>query len=588
MIASRINRTRIANVALAVLALSLPAAGQDDSDAHEAITSITLPDPPQPAAKPAAPAPQPVVLAKPGAALPPDIQVSALGSAEGQPVGLIDGAGDIWQGSAKADVEVLIAHALATNDPPLRDIARRLVLAKAEAPAGHAKRPLLATRIDILLQAGLIDEAAAMAAMAKLPKDAGFARIQANALLYAGRGEEACGTQTAEFRQSSGEKFWIELRAACAALAGDSAMSELTMAVLKAQGGDPIFESLLIAATTGAMDKPFVSIPDATALHIFLLRRAGLPVTDMIAAAGGTPENLFAARDTRNAADVRLKAAERIVETGVLGPAELRVLLDAQIFTDSAIDGVDKMPFLAGQARLRHAVLTEPQPSRKAFLLATAMNLAARKGKLALAAAIDADLIAALPPTKIPDAALFARTLALAGDAKAFGWPVESAPLRAGLLLLSGNPADDARLKKLLDGFAEDLAAPLDPAKPDPLRDAKAKVLLTADALGRLPPDLVKTVEPWRKVPWGGKRPSELTMDRIRNDALVPGKRGETLLRILDAVRTIGWRDLSPDAAAECVRLMRAFGFEDAAKAMARESLLLYVPPPPPAPVPAL
>jgi hypothetical protein len=587
---------RIDCLAVAVALLALPAAGLDDPDTHEVITSITLPDAEQtspvkatsaaqaasPAGSPAGPqmGPVPKVLTPPR-----DIQVGTLGSSEGPTVGLIEGADDLWSGSGRGDIEILLKAALTTTDPPLRDLSRRLILAKAASPTGQGKRAIVTLRIEKLLQAGLIEEAGSLAAQADVPNDADFSRVQADALLYAGRGEEVCSERTAS-RLTSGDTFWIELRAYCAAVGGDTALADLTRAVLQAQGGDPAFDALLDGVIDGKAQAPG-KIVRPTALHVFLLRRAGLPVTGEIAAKGGTPENLFAVRDARNAPSVRLAAAERIVGRGAISPIELRALSDAQIWPAGNLEeGIEKMPFLVAQARLRRAAQTESQPARRMALLAAALSIAEKKGYFPLVATVNADLLVALPPASGPDAPLVVRSLLLAdADKAAAAWKIAGEPLRAAALLLAGGA--DAKLQKMLGQFAETLSAKPDPKAPlDPDRDAKAQVLCVAAALDRMPPDVRKKAEAISQNRWAGKRPADEAMRKIEQTAQTVGRRGEAVLRIVGAVRSIGWRDLSPESGAEFVHLVKSFGFDEAAKAMAREALLLYVPPPPvPAPV---
>ena len=156
------------------------------------------------------------------------VVVDSLGATEGPAVGLLDssngGLGEgIWSGTSRADAEELLARIpLASADPVLRSLAKRLVLTKADAPIGPSKRAFMTLRIEKLLDAGLIDEAGTLAAQASIPNDPDFARMQADALLIANRAGEVCGDRTAT-RLTAGEPFWLQLRAYCAAAAGDTA-----------------------------------------------------------------------------------------------------------------------------------------------------------------------------------------------------------------------------------------------------------------------------------------------------------------------------------------------------------------------------
>lgn len=593
-------------VNLAVLALLLltPGAGaQSDSDATEAITSITLPDPePEPGAKPI---PGPDGNARPGAGKPADrvvplapspglpgrIDVVALGAVEGAPVGLLEGphglGPDLWAASMRADIETLMARTpLASSDPPLRDLSRLLVLTKAEAPPGPAKQALIGVRIGRLLQAGLIDEAGALAALARVPNDAVFARVQAEALLYAGREDALCGEATQE-RLRGGDTFWLELRATCAVLGGDGALADLTREVLSAQGGDRAFDVLLDDLMHGGKTLPALDRPSP--VHIFLLGKLGLPVRGS-ARMSGTPAALLAVRDGRNPVAMRRAIAERIVSTGALSPGVLRALLDAEdgkTLAD-AERVAQNLPFLDGQALLRRAARQEPNPERRARLLYTALSLAERRGMLPLLSAVDADLLDALAPAPLDGASVFAKALILAGKPSAAArWKPSDARIQAALWITSIDPADGERWHVLLQSIAADLTKPRDPQAPPDERGAeKALILALAEALGRMPVDVKTRLAGVLPAPVAGKRPSDAVLARIDAMAFAPGGRGETLLLILDTIRAIGWRDLAPDVTAKFVRLVRSYGLNAIAAAMAREALIFHVAPPVPPPVP--
>ena len=123
-----------------------------------------LPDnggtPPEPAS-----ATPPLTGGEPVEALPPpagtSIEVQALGSPDGPPVGLLGptngGLGaDIWSGSPRALIEDLLARLpLATPVPSVRRLARRLVLTKADAPVGEAPHAFQTVRVEALRDAGL-------------------------------------------------------------------------------------------------------------------------------------------------------------------------------------------------------------------------------------------------------------------------------------------------------------------------------------------------------------------------------------------------------------------------------------------------
>ena len=558
--------------------------------------------PPAPAATAAPqtlPGPADVPAAQQTAPQDSGVVVNTLGATEGPPAGLLDssngGLGEsLWGGSKRADVEELLSRIpLVSSDPAVRALAKRIVLTKAAAPSGPSKRAIVSVRIEKLLDAGLIDEAGALAAQASVPGDPDFARLQADALLTANRAADVCGDLTAT-RLSASEPFWLELRAYCAAAAGDQPMADLTRAVLDAQGhSDKAYDTLVDDVLNHKSDPPG-PIAHPTAMHLFLLQQAGLPIAGDIAAAMGASANLLAMRDARNSAEVRFTAAERIVRTGAIPVAELRTLADTQDIpltrTANAAADAQNAPVFAGQVLLRRAAQIEPRPEAKAQLVKEALSLGEKAGLLPLTAGLQADIVATIKPTAAnrPMADTFARALLLAGlpDA-ASRWLTDKDVLQTAVALAAPNPSLDAKAQAAYGAYAAMLVK--NPPAPDADKPAKALALGIADVLGRpLPPDAKTQAPGIEAMKWDGKRPATGVMQRIESASMHPDRKGETLLLILDTIRSIGLRDMAPDATVELVRLLGAMGLPDAARDLGLEALALYVsppPPPPPAPV---
>jgi hypothetical protein len=123
---------------------------------------------------------------------------------------------------------------MASPDTATRALAKRGVLTKADTPPGNASHALITVRIRKLLEAGLSDEAAALATQGAVKDDPDFARAQAEAILIAGRANDACGGLTAS-RQTEGDLFWLQLRLYCAAASGDRSWKESTCSRLASQ-----------------------------------------------------------------------------------------------------------------------------------------------------------------------------------------------------------------------------------------------------------------------------------------------------------------------------------------------------------------
>ena len=530
---------------------------------------------------------------------PAPVEVDALGTAEGPPVGTLDatngGFGDhLWSGSDRGKTETLLARApIVSGDPVLRDLVRRTVLTRAAAPPGQAKKAFVTMRIERLLDAGLVKEAGALAAQAAVPNDEEFARLQATAILLASRAADACGPATA-LRQTAGEVFWLQLRAYCADAAGDSATADITKAVLKAQGHyDPAYETLVEDVLTKKQLAPG-AIANPTAIHIFLIQQAGLPVTDPVARKMGTAENLLVARDSRNSPRARFEAAERIVATGALSAPDLIKIADAQDLPlnrlANAAAEAPNLPFFMGQVVLRRAAAIETRPEENARLAALALTLGEKAKQSPLAAALEADVIASLKPTPVTreHARSFARALILAGRSDLAGrWTQGDVVMKVVAAFATQDPARLAAVQSDLSAFAASLIKT--PPAPDADRSYKVLVLGLADVLGfTMPADAKAAAISLESNTWDGERPGPGQMRTIHELARSPERRGEAVLMITGAIQTFGLKDLAPDVTIAFVRLLTQINEPAAARSLALEAMAEYVPPPlPPAPPPA-
>ncbi len=556
----------------------------------------TQPAPPQatgaptPLGAPAAPAPdepptaapaefKPGILGKPAQS---GIVQGDLGVVDGPPAGTLDdstgGFGQsMWVNAPRAEVEDLLGRVpLVSADPIVRGLARRLLLTVSDAPIGPAKRALVTIRIEKLLQGGLIDEAGTIAAAFHLDNDPDFARVQAEALLYAGRDKDVCGDLTAT-RLTAPEPFWLELRTFCFALSGDSASAELTQAVLDSQAKDPAFDLLSADVRTGKKTAPG-AIEHPTALHIYLLRKAGLPVTNAIASKLGTAANLLAARDSRNTPADRLAAASRISATGALSPAELLALINTQTVPADQIAQAQaiapKLIFLPAQSLLHRAASLETRPAEKAALLLAAM---AAPDRLSLTAVLHANILASLKPdaTSHP---LLARALILAGkiDAAAALYPpgtpedADLSTFRVLIDLAAPNAARDAAAQAAYAWFARNAVPQKQPSP------AAALALGLSEVLRRpLPPDARALAGTLQGMRWDGTRPAPDAVRKMVEAASEPGRKGEAILRLLDVVGADGPARVPADVAIECVRVLSQLGLTTEARALAVEALAL-------------
>jgi len=527
---------------------------------------------------------------KPGMLKPssqPSVTTGELGTMEGPPVGLLDEANgglgqSMWVNSSRPEIEDLLARLpLVTADPFVRGLARRLILTTSDAPIGNGKRALITIRIEKLVQAGLINEAGALAAALQLDADPDFARVQADALLYAGRDKDICGGLTAA-RLTAPEPFWLELRTWCFLSTGETVSAELARAALDAQAKDPAFDLLVAAALNGKKKAP-AAIDHPTALHIYLMRKAGFPIANGIAARLGTAANLMAARDPKNSPADRLSAASRISATGAMSTTETLAILNAQAYAADQLSNwqaaTATMTFLPAQALLRRAASLESRPPFKADLLLAALAPNGKTDRLPQTAALQADIALALKAdgSSLRGRFLISRALILDGKADAAaawyataGPDMDHAAFAILLDIAAPNPARDGGAQAAYDWLAKNAAPQQNPAP------VAALALGFADVLGKPMPANAKalagTLEGMR---WVGTRPSDEDVRKLVEAGSQPGRKGEVVLRILDLIGADGPSDLPPDVAVECVRVLQQIGMTDEARALAIETLAM-------------
>ena len=523
------------------------------------------------------------------------ITVSTLGNVEGPPAGTLDSAQgglgeDLWSGTQRQTADDLMEHLpIATPVAAVRDLARRLVLTKAAAPMGDATEAFVTVRIKRLLDAGMISAAANLAAMAQITNDPGFARIQAEALLYADRKDVICTPATAT-RLASADPFWIELRAYCYAVAGNDAALSLTRQIMQAQNiDDAAFDTLLDDVQRHVAKAPD-NIAAPSALHAFLLGQLGLPVDYDMGNQLGPPGLVLAAENSANAPEERLKAAEQLLPAGALPVGELATIADAQHFTANQFAtehaAVAKLSFLGGQALLRQAV-ARAAPNAKPALIYQALEAGRTVGYLRVAAALQHDALAALTPTHDMRAmaGLMARALMLDGDADAaarwdnildFNLPTDRPLLAKDQVLLNLVAANPGRQMAAETAYTELAKESLMPGQDQAF--AALAVGLGVALHQPVPKSALAQAAFNASMQWQGRRPAAGQMARIAGAIAAPGRRGEAMMLILNAIGPTGPGDLAPDVTITLVNDLMKLGVPNAAREIAVAALLLHRP----------
>jgi hypothetical protein len=480
----------------------------------------------------------------------------------------------------------------------VRGLARRLVLTTADAPLGEAPHLFVSVRLKLLLDAGLVDDAGKLAAMAGPTNDRELARLVADSLLFAGRAGDLCGALT-DLRLKSSEPFWVELRAYCYAMAGDENALDLTHSVMNAENiRDPGFDTLLSELVEHGAQAPEV-IQQPTSLDVFLCQVLHLPIDPSWSQYLGMPASVAAMRDGNNSPQQRFEAARDVAVSGAASAAELAAVADAQTFTpddlERAASVAPTLPFFAGQALLRQAIQRTADAGVRRPLVFEAFRLADEAGLLPTAAELQGDAASAVKPSaqdraQIP---LITAALMLGGHAEAAArWydvldPKSDANkplihlLQAELDLVAPGSARDFEAQGALSWFAGQ-AEDKTPVGGEPTRPLALLVLGTFEAVGMaLPQDAAKTLAVLKGREWPGRRPGTELFTRLAGASRTGRHKGDTVLSMLDFIGPGGPGDVAPDATVAFVKAMAKLDYADAARDLAVDALLLHRPPPP-------
>lgn len=573
---------------------SEPSPVMSDSDAEGARDATGAPrslEPPEPVAEAPSASPdlnadsdETVIHAAPsvmGHGAPGAVEVGSLGNVEGPVAGTLNdtngglGAGT-WSGVSRANAIAALTALPPPASPSVRGLVHKLLMTAAAPPAGRAEGSFNAVRIRTLLNAGMVTDAASIAAQVRAPKDPDTSRVQADALLLAGDDTNACGDATA-FRMESDDPFWIELRAYCYALAKDPAL-DLTRAVLGTS--DAAFNALLDGLVSGKM-RATVALAKPTALHIRLIQKLNLPLNAGVLELG-TAGAVVALESPKTPKDVRIAAADRALRAGAASPGALGAVLDMITFKPDELVAATAMArndgLIVGLARLRAALKREPAPVKRAELIYTALRMAEEQ-----------HLLFQIAPVFVPDAlaltpahdwanwgVTFTRAFIETGRYEAADrWlavvqasPISPDELVIDLALGTRDPVHVQAAQPALANLAQRALA-----DPDGSGARAALVFGMFDAMGvALPPEADARVEPLLTQRWPGRRPSDAAMRKIA-DAALHNRRGEVVLGAISVIGR-GPGDLAPAVTVRLVRALQTAGVHDGAHVLAVEAVL--------------
>lgn len=271
---------------------------------------------------------------------------------------------DMWAGTDRTTaLRLLAALPAAYPNPEIRDLARRLLLSIAVAPANDGparddEASLLAARVAGLVAIGAPDDAIALARAAnsrQVPDH--LARPLVAAHFLRGDTPAACGVLNG-YAGGYAAPFWQRALIVCQIADGKGAEASLGLDLLREERGeaDPVFQDIAYAVAVGAPVAPEqLEAPGrANILTLALLNQAEAALPDwfldtddpalvraILAAAGTDPLR-------------RLRLAHRALRRGIVDPAEVVSVYDGLEVADETIaealadpDSVDRDRWLA-------------------------------------------------------------------------------------------------------------------------------------------------------------------------------------------------------------------------------------------------
>jgi hypothetical protein len=235
------------------------------------------------------------------------------------PPGSTGFARELWGPTDVETVRDLVLSAPSGGVPEARALFLRLLLAEADPPSGEDPgSELLLARIDRLLEAGALQQADALIYFAN-PEDPELFRRWFDISLLTNNAEPACEA----LRLNPSLSPTMPARVFCIARGGDWNAAEITLTLGREIGSIPPDQEALIARFLDPEifeGEPPPPVPDPLTPLAFLMREAvGLP----------RPPNalplafLYPDLEEHAPMRTRITAAERLVDSGAIGPGPL-------------------------------------------------------------------------------------------------------------------------------------------------------------------------------------------------------------------------------------------------------------------------
>ncbi|MDA8232048.1 MAG: antifreeze protein, partial [Magnetospirillum sp.] len=467
---------------------------------------------------------------------------------------------------------------LATESPTLRNLARRLLVTAADAPkeSPPVGGPLLLDlRVQSLLALGRGDDAAALAGAAPAAaRSPALARTRIDALLLAGRTQDACGDASGiAADDGAADATLAETRVLCQFASGDTQGATFGLDLLRDR--KPADVGFIAAAETLAGLPPakgFVaSMRDPTSTQFAAMQAAKLPLAPDVAATARPAVVRALAVSPATPGDLRLAAALRAESMGLLDTEALRHLMDSVDITAdelaTPLASAGGLP--AGRALALLLRATAGTADSVTDIVAKAMEIAAKNGSTATAARLLAPVVASVAPQPALSgfAPVAARILLIAGRAQAAAPWLDLAARDPVTVKEAARLWPLARLWGVGDPSPAALAVWRQSVDP---RNAVLMLGLLA-AAGQPVPDgeMAALLEVPRSAVGIGPALSQMLGASARDKRV-----GGTVLAALAAMNGPAFDKVDPDTAARVVAALGAVGLGDDARRLAAEIML--------------
>ena len=386
-----------------------------------------------------------------------DIQMKTLGRAKVSVIGLLSEteggfSEDMWSGTPLALVLQLLPRLpIEVSSPAMQSLRRRLLISTAMPPedspgSGSASAidpdgsALLAARIERLAESG--DSVSVNQLLKFKPltmENPVYAQVRLRSELLNGNVREVCRmarNQVGNSRSSVTSLMWQKIMAFCLAIAGQGAQVELYQQVLYENGvEDEAYFNLLSGLSSGEFE-PLGKLERTSPLHLAMLRTARQVIPDN-ALETASPSVLSAIATSPNASlALRLEAAERAEDMGILSTEILRrVYASVPLTPEQAANAIalaDKKPGPMARAILYQVAQIDSQIEGRSRALAAAWRNGLRSGRYFTTVRVNLSQAQAIGPSV--ELAWFAgaigRALLIAGDhVRAREWLMTMAPL---------------------------------------------------------------------------------------------------------------------------------------------------------------